>query len=163
MIIVKERCLCLLRQRDTFALMRPSAQAQGKQGVGCPLATLVSKQSLPEAHSVATGPVCFLISPSLLASSFSTLLVSTFLPLKSLGIPKQLQLGSVGTSPAGSHGRQCASAQMLLCWWPHSSSHQEREASFSRTCLPVLTCLLVCLQPLWTQGNRSTPELYPQP
>lgn len=139
MIIVKERCLCLLRQRDTFALMRPSAQAQGKQGVGCPLATLVSKQSLPEAHSVATGPVCFLISPSLLAFSFSTLLVSTFLPLKSLGIPKQLQLGSVGTPPAGSHGRQCASVLVAPQLFPLG------KRSILLPNLPACSYLFACL------------------
>lgn len=94
----------------------------GKQGVGLPTSHLGLETESPRSPHCSYCTCYFLISHSLLASSCSTLLMSTFLPLKSLGIAKQLQPRSGGTPPARSHGI-CASAQMLLCQWRHSCSH----------------------------------------
>lgn len=113
MPVKKEGHLCL---NEALCTGRDKHKRQG-----CPPATLVSKQSLPEAHLVATGPACFLISFRHLPDQLRYCPPSYY--SKVWVMPRQLLPRSGGTLPAGRQGRQCTfcpDAAMLVILQPFS-------------------------------------------
>lgn len=103
---------------------------------GCPPATLVSTHSLPEAHLVATGPACFLISFRHLPDQLRYCPPSYY--SKVWVMPDSCCPGLEELCLRGDRAGNALSAQMLLCWWFCSRSHQKREASFAKS-----SCLLL--------------------